>query len=95
MDPEEGMSKPILRQQKSVGLFLFRLSTPFLQPIRSTNPERQPIAALHICTGMLERGEIDVAVTDLSLTFPRAQVTRFFNYSLPVLIVLADFLKVP
>ena len=24
--------------------------------------------------GMLERGEIDVALTDLSLTFPRSQV---------------------
>ena len=59
------------------------------------NFERQPIAALHLFTGMLERGEIDVAVTDLSLTFPRAQVTSCFNYSLPVLIVLADFLKAP
>jgi hypothetical protein len=68
----------------------------FFYPIRMANFERQPIAALHICTlctGMLERGEIDVAVTDLSLTFPRAQVTSCFNYSLPVLIVLADFLK--
>ena len=26
--------------------------------------------------GMLERGEIDVALADLSLTFPRAQVKK-------------------
>ncbi len=40
-----------------------------------------------VCAGMLERGEIDVALTDLSLTFPRAQVTtlqyvmKYANFS--------------
>ena len=30
--------------------------------------------------GMLERGEIDVALADLSLTFPRAQVKKKKKY---------------
>ncbi len=75
-------------------LFQFIPSTPFFNQSEELNIVRQPIAAL-LCTGMLERGEIDVAVTDLSLTFPRAQVTTFFKLQFASGDSFSRFLKAP